>query len=53
MSAAYVEGMHEELSLHGVGMFYLVHHTHIDLLPEAGNGRHTGGMLFAHGLLHL
>ena len=34
-------------------MFYLVHDTHIDLLPEAGYGRHTGGVCISHRLLHL
>ena len=34
-------------------MLYLVHHTHIHLLPEARHSRHTRGMRLTHGLLYL
>ena len=51
--AAHGEGVLEELTLDGVGVVYLVHHAHVHLLPEAGYGRHAGGVSLAHGLLHL
>ena len=51
--AAYRQGMFEELALHTAGMFDFVHDTHVDLLPEARHGRHTGGMCLTHGLLNL
>ena len=53
MLATYCQCMIEQLTLHSTGMFYLIHHTHIDLFPEAGHCRHTGGMRLTHGLLHL
>ena len=53
MTTAHAECMLEQLALHSTRVLYLVHHTHIDLLPETGNGRHTGRMGIAHGLLHL
>ena len=45
--------MFEESALHGAGMVNLIHDTHIDLFPEAGDGRHTGGMCLAHRLLDI
>ena len=53
MTATYRQGVLEQAALHGTGMLYLVHDTHINLLPETGYGRHTGGMCLAHRLLHL
>ena len=53
MLATDIVSMHKELTLYGTGMFYLIHHTHVDLLPETGYCRHTSGMGLTHGLLHL
>ena len=53
MTAAYAECMQEQFALHSTGVLYLVHHTHIDLFPETGNGRHTGRMCVTHRLLYL
>ena len=53
MTTTNIESMQKQFTLNGTGMLYLVHHTHIDLLPETGDGRHTGGMCVAHGLLYL
>ena len=48
MLMTYAQRMLKEFTLHGAGMLYLVHDAHVDLLPEAGHCRHTGGMCLAH-----
>ena len=53
MLSTYGEGMLEEFTLHGTGMLYLIHHTHIHLLPKTGHTRHTSRMSLPHRLLHL
>ena len=53
MSTTDIVSMHKEFALNGTGVFYLVHHTHVDLLPETGNSRHTRRMGVTHGLLYL
>ena len=45
--------MAEQLALHGTGVLYLVHYPHVHLLPEAGHGRHAGGVRLTHGLLDI
>ena len=45
--------MTEQFPLGGISLLYLLLYTHIDLLPESGNARHTGRMSFLHRLLYL
>ena len=47
------KGVHEQLTLHATGVFYLVHDAHIHFLPEAGHAGHTRRVRLTHRLLHL
>ena len=53
MTTTYAQCMEKQLSFGHVGLVNLFLNTHINFLPETGNGRHTGGVRITHGLLYI